>query len=121
MTIIKKKLSFDDVLAAVKSRRVKWGPLIVLLFCLNGGIALFYGMLHNRLVDSRAFFVIFAVASSVGLIFYWISRAIAPNGALLRSSLGGVAKAARIGNKASHGDSDRKRNKKRDKKKKHRK
>lgn len=120
MSLLEQKNNFKKMLMAVKNSRVTWGPLVVLLFCLNGGIALFYGMLHNRLEDSKGFFIVFSILSSLALLFYWISRALAQNRGALRSSAGGVANAHGIGDKASRGSSDKRRNKKRESKKKHR-
>ncbi len=68
------KDSFRSVLDAIRNPRAKLGSLFVLLVCVNGGLALFYAMLHNRLADEVFLFVGVGIVGSLGLVFYWFFR-----------------------------------------------
>ncbi len=65
---------FRSVLGAIRNPKAKLGSLFVLLVCLNGGLALFYAMLQNRLADQVFLFIATGVIASLGLVFYWFFR-----------------------------------------------
>lgn len=53
-------------------RDVKWSALFVLLFILNGAVALFYFLMRSRLADFTGSVVGFAALSSVAVVALWV-------------------------------------------------